>query len=118
MRLRLQFRTDVACDRLTMLPDSDQNLSPLARRGEELDRKLGVLWSRFWSLVVGSAGLALLFWFFTRATNATLGSTAFISAIGLGLLLLARHLWRNKDSLTAILDDVDEPARRSKKQSR
>ena len=82
------------------------------------DQKLGVLWSRFWSLVVGFAGIALLFWFFTNATNATLGSTIFISAIGLGLLLVARHLWRNKDSLTEILDDVDEPARRPKKQPR
>lgn len=92
-----------------MHPDRDKNLSPRARRGEELNRKLGVLWSRFWALVVGSAGIALLFWFFTSAENQALGPTIFITSIGLVLLLVARHLWHNKDGLTETLDGADAP---------
>ena len=92
-----------------MRPEDRPELSPRARRGAELDRKLGVIWSRFWALVVGSAGVALLVWFFSSAKDATLGSAIFITGISVGLLLVARHLWRNKDDLTAILDGVDGP---------
>lgn len=72
-----------------------------------------MLWSRFWALVVGSAGVTLLSWFFTSAENKTLGPTIFITSIGLVLLLVARHLWRSRDGLTEILDGVDTSARRS-----
>ena len=89
--------------------DRDNNLSPRARRGEELNRKLGMLWSRFWAVVVGIAGVALLVWFYTSAENKTIGPIIFITSIGLGLLLVARHLWRNEDGLTEILDDADTP---------
>jgi hypothetical protein len=97
----------------TMRTDREPNLSPRARRGEELNQKLGMLWSRFWAVVVGSAGVALLAWFYTGAENTTLGETLFVTAIGLLLLFVARHLWRNKDGLTEILDHVDTPVRRS-----
>ncbi len=98
-----------------MNKDRDNNLSPRARRGEELNRKLGMLWSRFWAAIVGFAGVALLVWFFTSAENKALGPTVFIASIGLVLLLVAWHLWRNKDGLTEILDDVDTPVRRSER---
>jgi fatty acid desaturase len=90
-----------------MQPDRDKNLSTRAQRGEALDRKLGMLWSRFWSVIVGLAGVALLAWFFSSAENQTVGGIVFIVAIGVGMLLVSRHLWRNKDRLTDILDDAD-----------
>jgi hypothetical protein len=96
-----------------MTNESDKNLSPRARRGEELNQKLGRLWSRFWALVVGTAGVALLVWFFTSAENTAVGPGVFITSIGIGLLLVARHLWRNKDGLTEILDNADTPPPRS-----
>ena len=97
-----------------MQSDGDKTLSPRARRGEELNRKLGMLWSRFWAIVVGIAGVALLVWFYTSAPNKEVGSTIFITVIGLVLLFAARVLWRSKDGLTEILDDVDTPVQRSK----
>ncbi len=69
-----------------MQSDGDENLSPRARRGEELNRKLGMLWSRFWAVVVGIAGIALLVWFYTSAPNKEVGATIFITAIGIALL--------------------------------
>ena len=93
--------------------DSDQNRSSRARRGAALDRKLGVLWSRFWALVVGSAGIALVLWYFTSAENMAFGSTLFITTIGVLLLAVSRHLWNNNDDLSAILDDVDSSKHRS-----
>ena len=98
-----------------MEKDNDRKLSPRAKRVEQLDRKLGILWSRFWALVVGSAAVALLAWYFTSAESTPVDSTIFITVIGVGLLLVARHLWRNKDDLSAILDDLDEPVRKSQK---
>ena len=90
-----------------MQPDQNKPLSPRAQRGEELNRKLGILWSRVWSVIVGIAAITLLAWFFTSADNKTLGGTVFIAAIGIGMLFVARHLWNNKDGLTEILDDAD-----------
>lgn len=92
-----------------MKTDRKQNLSQRAKCGEALNQKLGMLWSRFWATFVGSAGIALQVWFFAAAENKTLGSTIFITSIGLLLLLLARHLWRNMDGLTEILDDASPP---------
>jgi hypothetical protein len=84
----------------------------LADRGEALDYKLGRLWGRFWAIVVGIAGVVWLAWFFTGAESPTLGSATFSTAIGVGLLLVARHLWRNKDRLTSILDEAPERTKR------
>ncbi|MBT8065708.1 MAG: hypothetical protein KJO09_00595 [Gammaproteobacteria bacterium] len=92
-----------------MQPDRNQNLSPRAQRGEELNQKLGLLWSRFWSVIVGIAGLALMAWFFTSAENKTPGGTVFIVAIGVGMLFVARHLWNNRDGLTEMLDGAEPP---------
>ena len=81
----------------TTMEPSDNNTSSLADRGEALDYKLGRLWSR---------------WFFTDAESPPLGATIFSTAIGVGLLLVARHLWRNNDRLTAILDETPERTKR------
>ena len=90
-----------------MKPDRDENLSPRAQRVDAMDKKLGMLWSRLWSVIVGLAGIALLAWFFNSAEQITLGGTIFIVAIGVGLLFVSLHLWRNKDRLTDILDNTD-----------
>ena len=95
-----------------MQTSQDNDTPSLADRGEALDYKLGRLWSRFWAVVVGIAGVAWLAWFFTGAESPTLGATIFSTAIGVGLLLVARHLWRNKDRLTAILDETPERTKR------
>lgn len=97
-----------------MVSDRDQDLSPRARRGAALNRKLGVLWSRFWALVVGSAGIALILWYFTSAENMAIGSTLFVTFVGVLLLGVSCHLWRNDDGLAEILDGADTSRRRSR----
>ena len=87
-----------------MQPDIEPNLSPRAQRGEALNQKLGVLWSRCWALVIGSAGVALLAWYFTVAQNKAFGATLFVTTISVILLAVSRHLWRNRESLAEILD--------------
>jgi len=94
-----------------MQQKSDEKLSPHAQRGKELNQKLGMLWGRFWAIVVALAGIALMLWFFTSVETMTLGSVVFISAIGIGMLLVARHLWRNKDGFTETIDGKETPTR-------
>ena len=84
-------------------------------RLKRLDKKLGMLWSRFWAIVIGLAGVGLLSWYFTAATDKSLGGTVFIVGIGAVLLFVARVLWRQKDGIVEILDDVDQPIRRENK---
>jgi len=86
--------------------------STLASGGERLDRKLGMLWSRLWALIIGTAGVALLAWFFTAAEDKSTGGIVFIVMIGGLLLLLARYLWRSKDGIVETLDAPDKPSRR------
>lgn len=87
-----------------MDPDTDHEPLPRIRRAEKLDRKLGVLWSRFWALVVRSAGFALVLWYFTSVESMAIGSTLFVTTIGVLLLGVSRHLWRNDDGLARILE--------------
>ena len=90
-----------------MQPDSDPRLSTRAQRGEALNQKLGMLWCRFWAIVVAVAGVTLLGWYLTSAPNKAFGATLFIATISVALLAVARHLWRNKDGLTEILDGAN-----------
>ena len=90
-----------------MQPDSEPKLSPRAQRGEALNQKLGMLWCRFWAIVVAVAGVTLLGWYFTSAQNKAFGATLFITTIAVILLAVSRHLWSNKDGLAEILDGAN-----------
>ena len=90
-----------------MRSGNDPKLSPRAELGEKLNQKLGVLWCRCWALVIGVAAVALLGWYFTSAQNKAFGATLFITTISVVLLAVSRHLWRNKDGLTEILDGAN-----------
>ena len=95
-----------------MQPENDPKLSPRAH-GEALNQTLGVLWCRFWALLVGSGAVALLAWYFTIAQNKAFGATLFVTTIIAVLLAVSRHLWRNKDGLAEILDGSNYVDRRS-----
>ena len=95
-----------------MQHDNDPKLSPRTRRGEAINHKLGLLWSRFWAFVIGSAAVALLTWYFTIAQNKAFGATLFVTTISVILLAVSRHLWNNKDGLAEILDGANYSDRR------
>ena len=90
-------------------PDANKEPTPRAERLDAPDRKLGMLWNRLWSVVVGLAGVIWLWWYFTKAENPTTGSIVFAAVIGLVLLLVSWHLWRAKDRLSDLVDDPDTP---------